>query len=64
MSYWDTYQARIEAAGGSIGEAKRKRELRYLDQRMRDTLSYQKVTVVALNVKHPSLILITIMKRL
>lgn len=45
MSVWDTYQDRIEASGATKRKASLNREVRYLNNKLRNTLSYHLVDI-------------------
>ena len=45
MSAWDTYESRIAARGGTKRGASHKREVRFIDHKLKDNLSYTTVTV-------------------
>ncbi len=45
MSIWTTYENRITAAGATKRETAFNRECRFLDQNLRDSLSYKKVLI-------------------
>lgn len=45
MSVWDTYKNRIDAKGGSKRGAAFEREIRMINNKLADSLSYQKVTI-------------------
>lgn len=45
MSVWDVYQGRIEASGESKRKASFNREVRYLNNKLRSTLSYHLVDI-------------------
>ena len=45
MSVWDTYKNRIDAKGGSKRGAAFEREIRMINNKLADNLSYQKVTI-------------------
>lgn len=45
MGVWDTYESRIDARGGSKRGAAFRRETRMVGTKLKDTLSYQTVTI-------------------
>lgn len=45
MSVWDTYENRIDTLGGTKRGAAKKREIRYINNKLPDNLSYKTVTI-------------------